>query len=66
MMTSPAYHYSVRDTAHGFLSPFLPFHRKFLREFEKALQAVDPDVTLPYWVSRIASFVDVASSVLTL
>jgi tyrosinase len=28
---------------------FLPWHREFLRLFEKDLQKVDADVTLPYW-----------------
>ncbi|MFC9078261.1 tyrosinase family protein [Streptomyces sp. NPDC057062] len=34
----------------GHRSPsFLPWHRRFLIEFEKALQSVDPSVALPYW-----------------
>lgn len=34
----------------GHRSPsFLPWHRRFLLEFEAALQAVDPKVALPYW-----------------
>lgn len=34
----------------GHRSPsFLPWHRRFLLEFEAALQAVDPAVALPYW-----------------
>ena len=28
---------------------YLPFLRKYLSEFERALQAIDPDVVLPYW-----------------
>ena len=28
---------------------FLPWHRDFLSKFEKELQAVRPNVTLPYW-----------------
>ncbi|MFI9149764.1 tyrosinase family protein [Streptomyces sp. NPDC053367] len=35
-------------TAH--MAPsFLPWHRKFLMELEKALRRVDSSVTLPYW-----------------
>ena len=30
-------------------SAFCPWHRYYLLEFEQALQAVDPSVTLPYW-----------------
>ncbi|GAA1179141.1 tyrosinase [Kitasatospora gansuensis] len=34
----------------GHRSPsFLPWHRRFLLQFEQALQAIDPTVTLPYW-----------------
>ncbi|MFE2519098.1 tyrosinase MelC2 [Streptomyces mirabilis] len=34
----------------GHRSPsFLPWHRRFLLEFERALQSVDASVTLPYW-----------------
>ncbi|GAA4789125.1 tyrosinase family protein [Streptomyces sanyensis] len=44
----------MRDTDHGervgHRSPsFLPWHRRFLLEFERALQSVDPSVALPYW-----------------
>ncbi|WP_406387897.1 tyrosinase family protein [Streptomyces sp. NBC_00887] len=28
---------------------FFPWHRRYLLEFEKALQAVDPGVSIPYW-----------------
>ncbi|MET9758092.1 tyrosinase family protein [Streptomyces sp. NPDC006372] len=35
-------------TAH--MAPsFLPWHRRFLIELERALRRVDPSVTLPYW-----------------
>ncbi|MFI6470949.1 tyrosinase family protein [Streptomyces sp. NPDC050516] len=34
----------------GHRSPsFLPWHRRFLIEFEQALQSVDSSVTVPYW-----------------
>ncbi|GGX59781.1 tyrosinase MelC2 [Streptomyces fructofermentans] len=34
----------------GHRSPsFLPWHRRFLLEFERALQSVDATVALPYW-----------------
>ncbi|GGO85395.1 tyrosinase MelC2 [Wenjunlia tyrosinilytica] len=34
----------------GHRSPsFLPWHRRFLIQFEEALQSVDSSVTLPYW-----------------
>ncbi|MFC8586781.1 tyrosinase MelC2 [Streptomyces sp. NPDC003444] len=34
----------------GHRSPsFLPWHRRFLLDFEAALKSVDPTVTLPYW-----------------
>ncbi|MEW1718079.1 tyrosinase family protein [Streptomyces sp. NPDC093109] len=34
----------------GHMAPsFLPWHRRFLLEFERALQRVDPKVTVPYW-----------------
>ncbi|HEY9809728.1 MAG TPA: tyrosinase family protein [Halomicronema sp.] len=36
------------NAAHG-NAAFLPWHRAFIYEFEKQLQAVDPSVTLPYW-----------------
>ncbi|MEY2976479.1 MAG: hypothetical protein RLZZ435_616 [Cyanobacteriota bacterium] len=36
------------NPAHG--GPgFMPWHRLFLAEYEDALQAVNPNVTLPYW-----------------
>lgn len=36
------------DQAHG--GPgFLPWHRSYLMDLERELQAIDPSVTLPYW-----------------
>ncbi|KAI9598690.1 hypothetical protein BDF19DRAFT_462774 [Syncephalis fuscata] len=41
-------HYDHRNIGHN--SPqFFPWHRAFLREFEKELQNVNPTVMLPYW-----------------
>lgn len=34
--------------AHG-RAGFLPWHRTFLLDLERELQAIDPSVTLPYW-----------------
>lgn len=36
------------DGAHE-SSLFFPWHREFINRFEKALQSVNPNVTLPYW-----------------
>jgi len=36
------------NPAHSYPA-FLPWHRQYLLDFEQALQAIDPDVTLPYW-----------------
>lgn len=39
---------NIGDGTH-FRPAFLPWHREYIRRFENALQAVDPQVTLPYW-----------------
>ncbi|KAI9296354.1 Di-copper centre-containing protein [Neoconidiobolus thromboides FSU 785] len=41
-------HLTYAPNNHG-TANFLVWHRLFLREFEKALQAVNPNVALPYW-----------------
>ena len=38
----------TNDEAHG-LDAFLPWHRAYLLDLERELQAIDPAVTLPYW-----------------
>eukprot|EP00168_Porphyra_purpurea_P018928 TRINITY_DN7289_c0_g1_i1.p1 TRINITY_DN7289_c0_g1~~TRINITY_DN7289_c0_g1_i1.p1 ORF type:complete len:248 (+),score=51.29 TRINITY_DN7289_c0_g1_i1:35-745(+) len=40
-------HEQHRRTAHGG-AHFLPWHRLFLLEFEEALRAINPDVSVPY------------------
>jgi tyrosinase len=39
---------NVEDEAHGF-SGFLPWHRAYLLDLERELQAIDSSVSLPYW-----------------
>ncbi|GGK20922.1 tyrosinase [Pilimelia terevasa] len=39
---------AVATHAHGAWS-FLPWHRRFLLDFEDALRAVDPQVSVPWW-----------------
>ncbi|MEM7338783.1 MAG: tyrosinase family protein [Actinomycetota bacterium] len=39
---------STSDEAHG-NAGFLPWHRAYLLDLERELQAIDPSVTLPYW-----------------
>ena len=39
---------STSDEAHGNMG-FLPWHRAYLLDLERELQAIDPSVALPYW-----------------
>jgi tyrosinase len=41
-------HLDATDYAHN-TAYFLPWHRGYLRTYEKALQAIDPSVCVPYW-----------------
>lgn len=44
----PQTHYDQSSYIHGYAN-FLPWHRKFLREFEASLRVLDASVALPYW-----------------
>ena len=50
--------YHKTDAAHE-NSSFLPWHREYILRFEKALQSVDPTVTIPYWDWTDAKALDV-------
>ncbi|PVV02444.1 hypothetical protein BB560_003105 [Smittium megazygosporum] len=54
-------HNTYAGTIHG-CSIFLPWHRKFIREFEHMLRNYDPDLALPYYDAAIDGD-DPASSV---
>ncbi|KAH8745126.1 hypothetical protein F5883DRAFT_439238, partial [Diaporthe sp. PMI_573] len=41
-------YYNNTPFAHQ-VTAFLPWHRWFLRDYEKALQTIDPEILLPYW-----------------
>ncbi|KXN72578.1 Di-copper centre-containing protein, partial [Conidiobolus coronatus NRRL 28638] len=41
-------HNYVGDKVHG-TPQFFVWHRRFIREFEKLLQKIDPTIMLPYW-----------------
>ncbi len=45
-------HDSYFGDAHG-NEFFFPWHRKFLRNLEEELQAIDPSLALPYWDWRV-------------
>lgn len=48
IMSLPSGPAAGNDAAHG-NAAFLPWHREYLRRFEKALQSVKPNITIPYW-----------------
>ncbi len=41
-------HESMASTVHDSLL-FFPWHRRLITEYERALQAINPSVTVPYW-----------------
>ncbi|KAJ9048952.1 hypothetical protein DSO57_1029502 [Entomophthora muscae] len=41
-------HYNNVAQAHG-VPAFFPWHRRFIRNYEMALQAIDPSIIIPYW-----------------
>ena len=43
-------HYGYWPAAHK-TADVVPFHRKINLELEKRLMGIDPNITLPYWVS---------------
>jgi tyrosinase len=43
-----AVHADMSHMMHG-TERFLPWHRVYLRQLEQAIQAIHPDVTIPYW-----------------
>ncbi|KAJ9066020.1 hypothetical protein DSO57_1013678 [Entomophthora muscae] len=50
--------------AHG-VPAFFPWHRRFLRNYELALQAIDPTIIIPYWDWTIDSQAPEQSTVLS-
>ncbi|PVU85372.1 hypothetical protein BB560_007039 [Smittium megazygosporum] len=57
-------HMYYADRIHG-TPEFLPWHRYFLREFEKAGQFYDPNFAAPYWDSTVDSANPASSIVFT-
>lgn len=47
-------HIDNQAATHGY-APFLPWHRRYLRAFEQALQRINPAVMLPYWNTALDS-----------
>lgn len=43
-----AFHRQYTPEAH-LVPTFLPWHRRFLRDYEQALREIDPEINLPYW-----------------
>ncbi|KAI9598695.1 hypothetical protein BDF19DRAFT_335435, partial [Syncephalis fuscata] len=41
-------HWNARENTHGY-AQFFPWHRYFLREFEKELQRINSSIMIPYW-----------------
>ncbi|RKP37505.1 hypothetical protein BJ085DRAFT_7071, partial [Dimargaris cristalligena] len=60
----PNVHLDNSPVIHG-NSVFLPWHRRFVRDLEVALQSIDPSVTVPYWDWTIDSQNPAASPVFT-
>ncbi|KAJ1925823.1 hypothetical protein IWQ60_004310 [Tieghemiomyces parasiticus] len=60
----PADHLQNSPTIHG-NAIFLPWHRRYILEFERALRRINPSVTLPYWDWTMDSQDPAASQVLT-
>ncbi|KAJ3273718.1 hypothetical protein HDV01_003997 [Terramyces sp. JEL0728] len=41
-------HWDYQSNNHG-TPMFFPWHRMYILQYEKALRAIDPSITLPYW-----------------
>ncbi|KAJ1968146.1 hypothetical protein H4R35_006508 [Dimargaris xerosporica] len=60
----PAMHRRYAEVVHG-NAVFLPWHRRYIKDYERALQRIDPQVTLPYWDWTLDSQRPAASPVLS-